>query len=99
MQVPNQYVPDCRLLRLPMEWMVMFAVCRDVDLVRSAPMIVQRTLKMLGESKRIWPIVSRWHEHLGTFYQAHHNLMGVGLEGSMADSVSWLNSGLERHRD
>jgi hypothetical protein len=50
-------------------------------------MMVQRILNILAESKNIWPLASRWYDHLERFYNSQ-NPMTVGTEGSMADSVS-----------
>jgi hypothetical protein len=50
-------------------------------------MMVQRILNILAESKNIWPLASRWYDHLERFYKSQ-NMMTVGAEGSMADSVS-----------
>ena len=65
-------------------------VCPDKSITQNAPMMVQRTLNILAESKNIWPLASRWYDHLERFYKAQ-NVMTVGVEGSMADSVSWPN--------
>jgi hypothetical protein len=53
-------------------------------------MIVQRILNILAESKNIWPLASRWYDHLEKFYNSQ-NAMTAGAEGSMADSVSTLS--------
>jgi hypothetical protein len=50
-------------------------------------MMVQRILNILAESKSIWPLATRWYDHLERFYTSQ-NAMPAGTEGSMADSVS-----------
>ena len=63
------------------------SVCLDQSLTRNAPAMVQRTLNILNESKSIWPLASRWLDHLDKFYKSK-NAVAAGTEGSMADSVS-----------
>ncbi|KAK4043803.1 hypothetical protein C8A01DRAFT_12763 [Parachaetomium inaequale] len=60
-------------------------ICSDPSIARNAPMMVQRILNILAESKNIWPLASRWYDHLEKFYNSQ-NAMTVGAEGSMADS-------------
>lgn len=48
--------------------------------------MVQRILDILAESKRIWPLVSRWYDHLESFYG--NKDWSVETEGSMANGVS-----------
>jgi len=62
-------------------------VCPDPSIARNAPLMVQRILNILSESKNIWPLASRWYDHLERFYKSP-NVTTVGTEGSMADSVS-----------
>lgn len=48
--------------------------------------MVRRILAILDECKAIWPLASRWYDHLEKFY---NDQKGVTLdsEGTMADSV------------
>ncbi|KAK4133360.1 hypothetical protein BT67DRAFT_462911 [Trichocladium antarcticum] len=61
------------------------SLCPDTVITRNAPMMVQRMLNILAESKKIWPLASRWYDHLDGFYKAQ-NVVTAGVEGSMADS-------------
>lgn len=63
------------------------SVSPDPNVARNAPSMVQRILNILAESKNIWPLASRWYDHLERFYSSQ-NFMAAGNEGSMADSVS-----------
>jgi hypothetical protein len=65
------------------------AVCPDPVIARNSPMMVERILHILAESRSIWPLASRWYDLLERFYKSH-NSMTAGAEGSMADSVSTL---------
>lgn len=49
--------------------------------------MVARVLSILAESRNIWPLATRWFEHLDRFYSAQSGVI-VGNEGTMADSVS-----------
>ncbi|KAK4125029.1 hypothetical protein N657DRAFT_570301 [Parathielavia appendiculata] len=60
-------------------------ICPDPSITRNAPMMVQRILNILAESKQIWPLAARWYDHLERFYKSK-DVMTVGVEGSMADS-------------
>ena len=51
-------------------------------------MMVHRILKILSESKDIWPLASRWHDHLERFYNSQKGMVPSGDEHTMADSVS-----------
>lgn len=62
-------------------------VCPDLSIARNAPMMVQRILNILAESQNVWPLASRWYDHLEKFYRAQNDLT-LEAEGSMADSVS-----------
>ena len=61
-------------------------------------MMVQRMLNVLAESKTIWPLASRWYDHLEKFYSSQ-NVVSAGAEGGMDDSVSWLSLFRECHCD
>lgn len=54
--------------------------------VAKARTIVQHILTILGESKDIWPLASRWHAHLEEFYKSRNGMTKV-QEFGMADSV------------
>lgn len=60
-------------------------LCADSILVRDAPQIVQRILGILNESKNIWPLASRWFDHLEKFSRTKTG-MAAETQGSMADS-------------
>ncbi|KAK4155157.1 hypothetical protein C8A00DRAFT_42210 [Chaetomidium leptoderma] len=60
-------------------------ICPDPSIARNAPLMVQRILAILSESKNIWPLASRWYDHLERFYKAQ-NVTTTEAEGSMADS-------------
>jgi hypothetical protein len=77
-------------IRVKNEALTAFPVCPDSSIIRNAPMMVQRILNILAESKNIWPLAARWYDHLERFHKSH-NMMTVGAEGSMADSVSVPN--------
>lgn len=49
--------------------------------------MVQRILSILADTKNIWPLSSRWYDHLERFHKSQ-NAMTAGTEGSMDDSVS-----------
>ncbi|KAK4242014.1 hypothetical protein C8A03DRAFT_11752 [Achaetomium macrosporum] len=68
----------CYLCKLP-------HMCPNHAITGSAPMMVQRILNILAESKTTWPLASRWYDHLQRFYKSQ-NVMTIGAEGSMADS-------------
>ncbi|KAK0633590.1 hypothetical protein B0T14DRAFT_507311 [Immersiella caudata] len=55
------------------------------SVISRARAIVGHILTILGESKDIWPLASRWHTHLEEFYKSR-NGMSKEAEGSMADS-------------
>ena len=50
--------------------------------------MVARVLSILAESRNIWPLATRWYEHLERFYTAQSGVI-VGNEGTMADSVRY----------
>jgi hypothetical protein len=53
-------------------------------------MMVQRILSILAESRNVWPLASRWYDHLEKFYRTPNGVT-LETEGSMvgmADSVS-----------
>src|SRR5690349_21442435 len=52
-------------------------VCPDLSVARNAPSMVQRILNILSESKNIWPLASRWYDHLERFYKSP-NVTRVG---------------------
>ena len=60
-------------------------VCSDLLIVRDAHVIVPRILTILAESKNIWPLASRWYDHLERFYKGRGIIAEV--EGGMDDSV------------
>ncbi|KAL2142445.1 hypothetical protein VTI28DRAFT_1154 [Corynascus sepedonium] len=60
-------------------------ICPDSTIARNGPMMVQRILNILAESKNIWPLASRWYDHLEKFHKSQ-NAVAAGAEGSMADS-------------
>lgn len=71
-------------------------VCPDSTIARNGPMMVQRILNILAESKNIWPLASRWYDHLEKFHKSQ-NAVAAGAEGSMADSVSTTYSPPRKH--
>jgi len=60
-------------------------ICPNPAITHNAPMMVPRILDILAESKSIWPLASRWYDHLERFYNSQNALI-VGAEGSMADT-------------
>ena len=62
--------------------------------MQRAQKIVPRMLHILSESKDIWPLATRWFDHLEKFY-----LSRIGLEDAegvgMADSVSRSTCGCQ----
>ncbi|KAK0733686.1 hypothetical protein B0T26DRAFT_631339 [Lasiosphaeria miniovina] len=68
-------------------------VCPEPNLVREGPMMVQRVLNILAESKNVWPLASRWYDHLERFCRAQKGIV-VGAEGSMADSAQPIPNAL-----
>jgi hypothetical protein len=60
-------------------------ICPDPTIVSNAHVMVQRIINILAESKSIWPLATRWYDHLERFYTSQ-NAMAAGTEGSMADS-------------
>ncbi|KAK0729701.1 hypothetical protein B0H67DRAFT_559408 [Lasiosphaeris hirsuta] len=68
----------CYLVKYP-------RICPDPSLTREGPAMVQRTLSILAESTNLWPLASRWYDHLEKFYKSQTGMI-VGGEGSMADS-------------
>ncbi|KAK3331041.1 hypothetical protein B0H66DRAFT_466912 [Apodospora peruviana] len=60
-------------------------ICREPSITRDGPNMVQRILNILAECKSVWPLASRWYDHLERFYNDQKG-MAVETEGSMADS-------------
>ncbi|KAK3311396.1 uncharacterized protein B0T15DRAFT_548868 [Chaetomium strumarium] len=60
-------------------------MCPNPAITRNAPIMVQRILNILAESRSIWPLASRWYDHLQRFFMSQ-NVIAAGAEGSMADS-------------
>jgi len=61
-------------------------ICPEPSIARDGPMMVHRILKILSESKDIWPLASRWHDHLERFYHSQKGMVPSGDEHTMADS-------------
>ncbi|KAL2255295.1 hypothetical protein VTK26DRAFT_3666 [Humicola hyalothermophila] len=68
----------CYLCKFP-------SLCPDLSITSSAPMMVQRMLSILAESQTIWPLASRWYDHLEKFYSSQ-NVLAIETEGGMDDS-------------
>ena len=49
--------------------------------------MVRRILNILDECKTMWPLASRWYDHLDKFYNSKAAVVAAETEGSMADSV------------
>jgi hypothetical protein len=62
-------------------------VCHNSAIANNAPTMVQRILTILAESRSIWPLASRWSDHLQRFFVSQ-DVTPVGPEGSMDESVS-----------
>jgi hypothetical protein len=70
-------------------------VCGDPNLAAAGPEMVQRTLHILSQSQNIWPLATRWVEHLERFSKDTKGIV-LEKEGSMADSVSVATTGRAR---
>lgn len=59
--------------------------------------MVRRIMAILDECKTVWPLATRWYDHLDKFY---NDQKGVTLdsEGTMADSVSINSSPKHLHK-
>ncbi|KAK4145372.1 uncharacterized protein C8A04DRAFT_35863 [Dichotomopilus funicola] len=57
----------------------------DLPITRNAPVMVQRILSILADTQNIWPLSSRWYDHLERFHKSQ-NATTAGAEGSMDDS-------------
>lgn len=62
----------------------MCLVCADQNIVRQGPVIVERTISILSECKKIWPLAGRWVEALTKFSQ-DPKAKSVMKENSMDD--------------
>ncbi|KAM7220089.1 hypothetical protein V8F06_004603 [Rhypophila decipiens] len=60
-------------------------LCPEPSIAHEGPTMVRRILSILHECKTIWPLASRWYDHLEKFYNDHKGVT-ADSEGSMADS-------------
>ena len=75
--------------------MLIFLVCPNHSITRNASQMVERILDILNHCRTVWPLASRWYEHLERFYKTQ-SVVPVGAEGGMDDSVSGVCKGTQK---
>lgn len=60
------------------------AICPDQSIAAAGPMMLERTIGILNESKEVWPLAARWADALEKFSRDPKS-MPLTTEGSMDD--------------
>lgn len=60
------------------------SVCPDASIAAAGPMMLDRTIMILNESKEVWPLAARWADALERFSRDPQTML-LTTEGSMDD--------------